>query len=65
MLSRSIHNGFFCYPALVRDPWLDPLRSKTEFTGLLRKAHQLHREAAACFIAGGGDTLLGIGAEGD
>ena len=65
MLSRSIHNGFFCYPALVRDPWLDPLRSKTEFTALLRKAHQLHREAAACFIAGGGDTLLGIGAKGD
>jgi tetratricopeptide (TPR) repeat protein len=60
MLSRSISNGFFCYPAMVRDPWLDSLRGRPEFTDLLRKAHQLHREAVSSFLALGGNSLLGI-----
>jgi serine/threonine protein kinase len=62
-LSRSIDNGFFCYPAMVRDPWLDPLRSRPEFTAILRKCQQLHREASAAFLSFGGDTLLGLPAE--
>ncbi len=64
MLSRAIQNGFFCYPAMVRDPWLDALRTRPEFTALLREAHRLHREASATFLASGGDSLLGIGSEG-
>lgn len=60
MLSRSINSGFFCYPALVRDPWLDSLRGRPEFTELLRKAHQLHREALSAFLTLGGTSLLGI-----
>ncbi|HKO04349.1 MAG TPA: protein kinase [Candidatus Acidoferrales bacterium] len=60
LLSRSIHNGFFCYPAMVRDPWLDSLRGRTEFTELLRKAQQLHREAVSAFLTLGGSTLLGM-----
>jgi hypothetical protein len=60
MLGRTIDNGFFCYPAMVRDPWLDGLRAHTEFTGLLRRSHQRHREAASAFLAAGGDSLLGI-----
>jgi eukaryotic-like serine/threonine-protein kinase len=63
MLSRSIEGGFFCYPAMVRDPWLDPLRSRPEFTAILRKCRQLHREASAAFLALGGDALLGLPAE--
>jgi TolB-like protein len=63
MLSRAITSGFFCYAAMVRDPWLDGLRTSSEFTSLLRKAQQLHREAAAAFFAAGGDSLLGIRAE--
>jgi tetratricopeptide (TPR) repeat protein len=63
MLSRAIDNGFFCYPAMVRDPWLDALRTRTEFRGLLNKSHQLCREASASFLAAGGDSLLGIRAE--
>jgi serine/threonine protein kinase len=62
-LSRSIDSGFFCYPAMVRDPWLDPLRSRPEFTAILRKCQQLHREASAAFLSFGGDTLLGLPAE--
>jgi len=64
MLSRAIDHGFFCYPAMVRDPWLDSLRARPDFTELLRKSQQLHREASASFFAARGDTLLGIRAEG-
>jgi serine/threonine protein kinase len=62
-LSRSIDNGFFCYPAMVRDPWLDPLRSRPEFTAILRKCQQFYREASAAFLSFGGDTLLGLAVE--
>ena len=64
MLSRAVRNGFFCYPAMVRDPWLDGLRMRPEFTELLREAHELSRGAAAAFVASGGDSLLGIATEG-
>ena len=63
VLSRAIDNGFFCYPAMVRDPWLDPLRGRVEFADLLRKAQQLHREAVRSFLSRAGDSLLGIQAE--
>jgi hypothetical protein len=65
VLSRAFDSGFFCYPAMVRDPWLDAIRARPEFTALLRKAHQLHREALASFLAAGGDSLLGVSAEGN
>jgi len=64
VLSRAIDNGFFCHQAMLRDPWLDSLRTRTEFTALLNKAHQLHREALTAFLAGGGASLLGIHSEG-
>jgi len=63
MLSRAIDNGFYCYPAMIRDPWLDALRGRTEFTDLLRKAQELHREAQRAFLAAGGESLLGMQAE--
>jgi serine/threonine protein kinase len=64
MLSRAIDNGFFCHQAMLRDPWLDALRGRNEFTVLLNKALQLHREALTAFLAGGGTALLGIHSEG-
>ena len=63
-LSRAIDNGFFCHQAMLRDPWLDSLRTRTEFTALLSKAHRLHREALTVFLATGGASLLGIHSEG-
>jgi serine/threonine protein kinase/tetratricopeptide (TPR) repeat protein len=60
MLGRAIDNGFFCYPAMARDPWLDGLRAHAEFNALLRRSHRRHREAASAFLAAGGDSLLGI-----
>jgi serine/threonine protein kinase len=64
VLSRAIDNGFFCHQAMLRDPWLDSLRTRAEFTALLNKAQQLHREALTAFLAGGGASLLGIHSEG-
>jgi eukaryotic-like serine/threonine-protein kinase len=64
MLRRSVEHGFCCYPAMVRDPWLDGLRGKLEFSNLLHEAHQLHLEALQAFLENGGDALLGLGIEG-
>ena len=63
MLGRSIDNGFFCYQAMVQDPWFDGLRGHAEFIALLRRSHELRREASSAFAAAGGDSLLGIRAE--
>ena len=59
-LSKAIDRGFFCYSAMVRDPWLDSIRGRSEFTALLRRANELHREAAAAFVSAGGESLLGL-----
>lgn len=63
MISRAIHHGFFCYPAMLRDPWLDSLRGSKEFIDLMRKAQEMHREAISSYFALKGDMLLGNQAE--
>jgi len=59
-LSKAVNQGFFCYPAMVGDPWLDSIRARSEFTAILRQAKQLQREAAVTFLSAGGDGLLGL-----
>jgi serine/threonine protein kinase/Tfp pilus assembly protein PilF len=59
MFARAIDRGFFCYPVMLRDPWLDPLRGSREFVDLLRKAQELHREAMQAFYDLGGEAVLG------
>ncbi|HMF90746.1 MAG TPA: protein kinase [Candidatus Angelobacter sp.] len=63
MFSRAIDKGFFCYPVMMRDPWLDPLRGSKEFSDLLRKAQELYREAVQSYLALGGEALLGAQTE--
>ena len=58
--SHAVDCGFFCYPAMVRDPWLDPLRENPEFQRVLQKAQSQHQEALAVFATEGGDSLLGV-----
>jgi DNA-binding winged helix-turn-helix (wHTH) protein/tetratricopeptide (TPR) repeat protein len=59
LLQRVVAGGFFCYPAMASDPWLDPLRKKPAFTKLLREAETRHREASTLFTQSGGDRTLG------
>ena len=62
LLERVVGGGFFCYPALVSDPWLDSVRKSARFTILLGKAEQQHRRAEAEFNRLEGDRILGMGA---
>lgn len=60
LLERVVAGGFFCFPAMDRDPWLDPLRDKPAFTKLLRQAETQHREASAAFAQLRGEKALRI-----
>ena len=59
-LQRSSDGGFCGLPALTRDPWLDPLRGRSDFRTLLDSAEASQRAAAAAFKAAGGERILGV-----
>ncbi len=60
MLRRVAAGGYFCFPLLARDPWLDPLRTHGEFNEIIREIEDRHREALAVFLEAGGSHLLGM-----
>jgi DNA-binding winged helix-turn-helix (wHTH) protein/tetratricopeptide (TPR) repeat protein len=60
LLERVVGGGFSCYPAMVKDPWLDALRKTPQFTRLVGLAETRHREAEGAFARIEGDRLLGI-----
>jgi eukaryotic-like serine/threonine-protein kinase len=60
LLERAIDGGFACLSAIERDPWLDPLRTRTAFTRLLRRVEKIHRSAEAAFIKLHGPQFLGL-----
>lgn len=60
LFERVVAGGFFCVPAMARDPWLDSLRKKEVFVKLLRRAEAKHQEALAAFDRLGGDKVLGM-----
>jgi eukaryotic-like serine/threonine-protein kinase len=59
VLARAVDEGFFCYPALVRDPWLHPLRPESGFKAVLERALERHRTAVRRFVEAGGEQVLG------
>lgn len=60
LLERVVGGGFFCYPAISSDPWLNPVRKKPRFAKLLRRVEQQHHAAAKEFTRLEGDRILGI-----
>jgi non-specific serine/threonine protein kinase len=60
VLARAVEEGFFCYPAFVRDPWLDSLRATPEFKATLQRARERHLGAVRAFVEAGGEQLLGV-----
>jgi DNA-binding winged helix-turn-helix (wHTH) protein len=60
LFERAVAGGIFCYPAMARDPWLDPIRERPEFAKLLEQAERQHRAAASEFERLEGNRALGI-----
>lgn len=50
-LRSAVRGGFFNYPALVKDPFLDSMREDAEFQQVLALARQKHEEFKAIFSA--------------
>jgi len=60
LLDPVVKDGFFCLPALTRDPWLESLRGTDEFAAVLHQAESRHRQAVISFLTAEGDRVLGI-----
>jgi serine/threonine protein kinase len=60
LLAHVVEDGFFCLPALTRDPWLDSLRGTAQFASVLHHAETRHRQALISFLTAEGDRVLGI-----
>jgi tetratricopeptide (TPR) repeat protein len=60
LLQRVVDGGYYCYPTMARDPWLDSLRPTAAFVKLLHQAESRHREALAVFGHVGGHKVLGL-----
>ena len=59
LLERATGAGFWCYPLLASDAWLDPLRDRPDFAVVLDRAKQELDLASAAFTSAGGDQILG------
>jgi eukaryotic-like serine/threonine-protein kinase len=59
-LSRSVEHGYCGLPALEVDPWLDPLRGRSDFRRLIERAENERRITLDTFIVAGGERLLGV-----
>jgi hypothetical protein len=59
MVKRSVEGGFHSYSFFARDPWLDAVRSDPSFDVILQFAQARYLDAAAAFVAAGGERVLG------
>jgi eukaryotic-like serine/threonine-protein kinase len=61
VFERVVEGGFFCLPAILRDPWLDPVRKTAQFEKLLKKVEQQHAAASEEFARLEGQRVLESG----
>jgi TolB-like protein len=61
LFERVAGGGFVCYPAMLSDPWLEPVRKMPQFARLLGRVEQQHQMAEREFARLEGDRILGIG----
>ncbi len=59
LISRAVDEGFYCYPALLRDPWFKVLRASGEFEAIRQRALERHTKAVRAFVEAGGEQILG------
>jgi serine/threonine protein kinase/tetratricopeptide (TPR) repeat protein len=59
-LQRAVEVGFFSYPTLRSDPWLDSLRAERRFVELIAAAAERHQRARNLFESHRGASLLGL-----
>ena len=57
-LEGVVADGFSCYPALERDPWLDPLRPKPRFAELQERCASRHAASLRAFEELNGQAVL-------
>ena len=57
---RSVERGFFCFPAMAGNRWMDPIAAHPDYIATLRRAEARHRLAMTTFVDIGGDKVLGI-----
>ena len=59
-IARAIEGGYFCYPVLIADWWLDGVRARPELSAMISVAKAHWKQATAAFVAAGGPLLLGL-----
>ena len=57
-LLQAVERGYFSSLTLTQDPWLEPLRTSTEFARTLSIVQQRERIARRAFVDGGGDRIF-------
>ena len=60
MFRRSVERGFFCFPAMARNRWMEPVAENPDYVATLRRAETRHRTAMTTFTAIGGDQVLSL-----
>lgn len=59
LLLRSVEQGYWSTVALMRDPWLEPLRQTAEFGRISELVMDRDATSRAAFLEAGGNELLG------
>jgi DNA-binding winged helix-turn-helix (wHTH) protein/tetratricopeptide (TPR) repeat protein len=60
VLRGSIARGFFCFPAMTRNRWMQPLAASPEYIATLGEAETRYRAAMKAFLDIGGNHVLGL-----